>query len=642
MEIASEIYSWLANLQIKQKTIAAKIVAGAYQFELPHPTQGAVSVKQAVRDNELFSCHGVALRSRGQDGHGATLDVFDAGGIYDPLDGRVQGEHYSTTHFALLAAILYQETKEPQYLESAKQAIEFHLRTSPTEYAPFANWMYHWDFQNYAFVLTYRLLRETLTAAELQRWQKGLHSWRTNYKNKLTNWAAMRAWAFAERNMLFGKPLDQFKVKWNLRYVDKARHADGCFDDNANLSRPIQYHVFTVALVHRLLLLQENNNLRKWFDSGIEYLLPFIDPDAEFNYLGRGQRQIFGYAAAIYALEAAYQFERDDELLRKASGVFEFLLRYQEDRHFPLVLNEQPDEKRSGWYDYHHLTVYNAFLGAWLGLTHLLKNPKAEGQKENTRFFWFTGDTQTAIVSRDNYFAAFYGGLPEYLCEAGITPHHLWWKNLGLLFSCPGGASAERFGNYYPAENEKNLFAPIAKGDGKWFLPAYRASGLFECGKDHLNMRYNYGPFSVERMIKFDEAELFFEDRIYFHADATFDEFRFFNFPVAASHLNVEVVDQNGLKITGAEGSISLEIHGGCDFPIEELERIYTANGLVHLLVKREQPFRAKKGDEKVVSFTFVSNETGENAQPVGAATRVGELPSRKPTFNKPIRMDSK
>jgi len=598
LEIAKGIHSWLEGLQVKKKTLLVKAREDHFFFHFQHPTKGDITVELESIPHGIFVREGIAFERKFHN----KLKIYDRGGIYDPIDGRVQGEHYSTTHFALLSAILFEESGEEFYLRSARAAIAFHLRTSGTEYQPMSEWMYHWDFQNYAFVLTYRLLKTHLSVEERKRWEFGLKNWKTNHKNTLTNWAGMRAWAFAERQNLHPRLLDSPKIWWNLRTLKAAKSRDGCFDDNRGLSRPIQYHIFTVALLHRLYKLSPQVRLKRWFDEGIDYFLPFVDPEGCFNYLGRGHEQIFGYGAAIYALEAASKENGDKRSGQKARQLLDYLLRFKKGNYFPLVLNERSDDERPGWYDYHHLTVYNAFLGAWLGLTHLLRNQGRTTNLRPTTYSWASQPTQTIIVSRKNYFLTFYGGLPEYMSEGGITPHHLWWKYFGVLFSCPGGPTPDRFGLKTPAGAEKNFFAPIAKNSTHWFVPAQGASNRFEYKADTLMMTYDYGPFSVARKVEFAEEEIRFEDVFSFSQDKNYEDFRFFNWPLPGPGFDVSLL--RGETIFLAKGRRRLALTFSADaVPLEFGEELVSAKGRIRTITKREKNFEAIEGASHRLCF---------------------------------------
>ncbi len=598
LETAKEIFTWLESLQVKQTEISTGKRENQFCFGIDHPTRGSVKIRLDEIPNGLFVRQGIAFQKTSAD----KLTVYDAGGIYDPIDGRVQGEHYSTTHFALLGAILFQELGEEHYLNASRAAIEFHLRTSPSEYQPMSEWMYHWDFQNYAFALCYRLLQGRLPDDEKARWADGLRNWQTNHRNTLTNWAGMRAWAFAERRDLLGGLTDGLKAAWNLKNMKKARSSDGCFDDNNGLSRPIQYHIFTVAILHRLLQVQKNSRVKKWFDEGVEYFLPFVDPDGCFNYLGRGHEQIFGYGAAIYTMEAAFKENNDRRCLAAAARMCEHLLRFRRDGHFPLVLNQRPDEERPGWYDYHHLTVYNAFLGAWLGLAHRVSVQEEDQESKRQPYFWNSEPTQTAIVTNDNYFLAFYGGLPEYLCEGGITPHHVWWKDFGVLFSCPGGPTPDRFGKRTPEGQEKNFFAPIAKNATAWFVPARKLTAQLTGNEGSIVMNYDYGPFSVQRKVEAGEKEILVTDLFRFSQTKHYEEFRFFNWPIPVSDLNIVFDAGSSITLARVDKELQLVFSGDSEL-IEFAEEFVSARGLVQTIVKRQHDFEAVAGQIYTLQF---------------------------------------
>jgi hypothetical protein len=507
----------------------------------------------------------------------------------------------------LLSAILFQIYGDSDYLEQAKAAVEFHLRTSPTEYRPMSEWMYHWDFQNYALALTFRILRDHLPPDALIRWKKGLAGWRTNHRNKLTNWAGMRAWAHAERYDLLGGFMDKLRRARNLKDVKKARNADGCFDDNPGLSRPIQYHIFTVAIVHRIYLLTRDPELKRWFDEGVSYFLPFIDPDGSFNYVGRGHEQIFGYGSAIYALEAACHENGDETALAGAQEMMDYLLQFKKDRHFPLVLNDCPDEKRPGWYDYHHLTVYNAFLGVWLALAHLISTGRVSARSVHREYKWFSKPTNTLVYSGRNYFAAFYGGLSEYLSEPGVTPQHLWWKDLGVVFSCPGGPTPDRFGERCPDRSETNMMAPIAKNATRWYVPAFKQAAHFDCQDNQLLISFDYGPFSVDRQVRFKNDSIDFEDAIRFKQDKAYEDFRFFNMPVLLSRFEILAECRQKAVLQTRDGGLTITFDDNT-IPFELGETICSAKGNVRSLMKRRVNYNARSGNEFIVKFSLTAN----------------------------------
>ena len=69
-----------------------------------------------------------------------------------------------------------------------------------------------------------------------------------------------------------------------------------------------------------MYLLNGQDKIARKFLNGIEFFMPFVDPDGDFNYWGRGHGQIFGHGAAIYALLAAANLTGDVKY--RATDVF--------------------------------------------------------------------------------------------------------------------------------------------------------------------------------------------------------------------------------------------------------------------------------------------------------------------------------
>jgi len=612
--VAEDIFYWLSKYQVRQRRIMAKLKEGQIRFVLDHPVEGKVEINQPLSDKDSFRNRGVGLRIAERQSKNIVLNVYDHGGIFDPIDSFVPGEHYATTHFALLGAILYEERKDVSILEKVKQAVEFHLRTFKDEYF-FGVWEYHWDFQNFAFLETYRLLQDTLSEEENQQWVRALRTWKENVQNQLTNWVAMRAYSVLLRQKVFHLWLDRIKFIRRRRVVDRAQHADGCYDDDLNRSHPIQYHVFTLALLHRIFLLNSDSKMKKNFLSGVNYFLKFIDPDGCFNYLGRGQEQIFGYAVGIYVLEAAKLMDKKNVETYQfyLEKIWNHLLKFRKDKHFPLVLNGRRDYERFGWYDYHHLTVYNAFLGAWLGLAHLLNPKSSSNRKEQSGeprvFIEFFEPTRNIIVSQKEYFVALSGGSSDYLSEPGITPLHLWFKDIGWVFSCPGGPSPRKFGKIRPVEHiGKNVFAPIARmNDSEWILPAYKECEDVKVWSDSAFMVMDYGPFILNRHVLFKDTIIVFEDLFEFKGNGILSELRYFNFPVVIDKFKIDLDRLNEVRLLSENGIIRIIVVDR-DFlskDFEVLECIKTAKGLASAIAMREIDFKIRRNKKNFIKFSL-------------------------------------
>ncbi len=614
IQAAENIFDWLEKYQVLQKRIAAKRINNTLSFKLIHPVEGNIDVTEVFPKRKSLQSHSIGMEMLENSNTDIVLNVYDAGGIYDPLDKNIPGDHYAATHFALLGAILFSHNKDESILEKVKQAAAFHFRTSKDEYR-FGTWYYHWDFQNYAMLECYRLIGETLSKSEQNQWEADLKKSKQNTDNPLTNWVAMRAYASLLRNGMFGSKIEKLKYQWRMKRIEKARHDDGCYDDEFNQSRPIQYHVFTLALLHRIYLLDKNPQIRKKFLEGINFFLKFIDPDGCYNYLGRGQEQIFGYGAGLYVLEAAKLLDKKNAAIYQYNRdlMWNHLLSFQNDEVFPLVLNSRNDEEKFGWYDYHHKTVYLAFLGVWLGLAHLLNTPKAayfkEKAKESNRYFQHFKPTKNVIISRDEYFLSLSAGTPEYLSEPGLSPNHLWLKDVGYIFSCPGGPSPKTFGKENQIQNvEMNFFAPIARNlHSKWMVPANREGKIIAAFEERLEVHFEYPDFSVTRKIELNENDMIFLDNFIFFKSEMLAEIRYFNFPVIIDKFEIAFNQTKLIELKSGKGNVNLEILE-TDFTqkkFESLEKIKTAKGLAQTIVLRELNFEPQANLQKYIRFSL-------------------------------------
>ncbi len=618
-ETVTEIHSWLSSLQVDQKWIDANIKQNQLHFELIHPQLGKTKVTHSLATEGILRAHGIALELWDIKDERAKFRVYDYGGIWDPIDEYVPGEHYATSHFALLSAILFNINKQPHFLDKATQAFEFHLYTCKDEYR-LSNWMYHWDFQNYALIECYRRLKDHVAEDIKQHWQQALKQWRSNHRNKLTNWAAMRALSHVQRYQTFGNWLDLFRYKRNEMLIYKAEHRNGCFDDELNVSRSIQYHIYTVALLHRLYLSTQRKRHAQSFLRGVEFLLKFVDPDGDFNYWGRGQEQVFGYGAAVYALTAAANLTGERRYEQVADKVYDYLLQFKRGDHFPLVLNDHEDAKRVGWRDYHHTTVYNAFLAVWLGFAEELRRSKIQSINVANAFEKpDLTETDFAFLRNENFFVALGSGLSHYASEMGLSPCHIWVKDLGAIYSCPGGAMRETFGKFYgDGLAEKNCLAPLAVNyDGTLYSPANKTGKIDKCTQDSIDCFLDYGIFEVHRRMAISSAVLQITDEIVFKQECAFEEFRVFNLPIVLNRFRFEIQDEE-LVISGAKRTLCIK----CDASesramFELLEIIKTAKGRARIISRISRNLRVASGDRLTATTTIkpdghVSNRTHE------------------------------
>jgi len=137
--------------------------------------------------------------------------------------------------------------------------------------------------------------------------------------------------------------------------------------------RSFAYHAFCGALLADLW------GQTRWRWAGeaavraAQFISPFVLPNGDTLYVGRGQQQVFGYAALLYLLEAAALLTGRDDFRSQADLVLARLLGFQRpDGSLPLVLRpEEPPEPWSpadlpGWYSYNRYADYLPFLGCFL------------------------------------------------------------------------------------------------------------------------------------------------------------------------------------------------------------------------------------------------------------------------------------
>jgi len=399
---------------------------------------------------------------------------YDQGGIWDPLDKRIIGDHYAATHFAWGSAILFRKYSDEAWLRRAESAIDFHIRTSLDEYSP-GHWDYHWDFNNLAFVETYTLVRGQLEAAERTRWEKSLSVWKNNAHSAL-NWLAMRALAYYRRYLSLHQPEDLRNAEKILQSILNIQKADGVLDDIPDKSRPSQYHAYTACLLYQMMPLSPDR-ISSGLIRSARWLLAVTAPDGDMNVLGRGQGQIFGYACALFLFRAASLVDKDiaPQYLWAADRILEKLIASQDtDGWLPLVINDAPLSEKAGWYDYHHLTVYNAFAAVWLLLAGELK---VETESRAPILQAHTVSPESGILSlrQERMFSLWAAGENGhgYAVDVGITPHIVLFDDLAV-FRYPVGPGPGKYGqSVLHSQQNQNIWTPLVLSkDGKWITPS--------------------------------------------------------------------------------------------------------------------------------------------------------------------------
>ena len=607
LDAAQKIFDWLSSLQVKDRFLRAHLIDHQLCFDLNHPVFGLSDVRIVPPEEDRFVHDGIAFCVLSREGSRWELEVYDCGGIFDPVEGRVVGDHYATSHFAWLGAMLYQRSQSPETLEKIKTAIDFHVRTSPDEYL-FQDEYYHWDFQNIAFLQVYSRLASRLDPATRKLWKKKIKRLRESTNNPLTNWLCMRTFNALLRMQLFWNPKYTIQYHWLLENVRWTKDKDGCFEDEPGKSRSVQYHLYTVALLHRMYRLKRNKALLKEFLEGLNYFIQFIDPDGSYQYIGRGQEQIFGYGLAIYVLEAAIIEDPWNAAIYQThlDTVWNHLLSFFQDTHFPLTLNRRKDEEGFGWFDYNYLTVYNAFLGVWLTMADDIRK---EDKSVQSLPRLANKNKKVAIFRNNDLFAVFYQGTATYLSEPTITPFHLWMKGAGWIFSCPGGPYCEAFASKRRAEHiEKNMFAPLAQTqDGQWLIPAFKEADSFSVEESSIVIALDYGPFVLTRQVEINDGLFLFTDTFHFKTQERLSELRFFNLPVIIDKFRFDLGVANELRLNTMQGLVRICVLES-DFPcrfFSGAEMVQTVKGLANIIVMKENHYSCDPKQEKRFQFSI-------------------------------------
>jgi hypothetical protein len=552
----------------------------------------------------------------GAPGEDASRLVYDDGGIRDELSGRVMGEHYSATFFALASAIQYTRAGRTEHLDRAIRATAFHIRTASDRYA-FSEWPYHWEFNNYAFAEAYDRLEPYLAADTRAAWLAAMRRWSWSGA-EATNWAGMRALAALRRYRSGSRRLqDRWTYKRARDQFLRAQNRDGCFEDLPGRSRPLQYHAYCAALLFELARLEPNDGLISRFAQGAAFLAAFVDDEGIFNYLGRGQRQLFGQVTAIYGLFAAAKVcpERADDFRRLGVRLWGHLLSHQRpDGSWPLILNRNDDRDRRGWYDYHHVTVYNAFAAVWLAKTvELLECSRPEtstvdcatavdGRDVTSVVF---EDTRVAVVSRARYLCVTAGGSGHYATDAAATIDHLTIRGSGSLISCAGGPSPRKYGaRYADARVDEQFAGPIARlARGGWVIPQSTIGARLRHAGDVIEWELDYdGMFVLFRSFRFEPDRLSILDRLQFSRTASLAELRYCSIPIQLTGFEIGAVHPAAVEVSARADGSRVLIESAAAPPgatgWERSGEAWSAAGPVALLVRRLTDLTVAAGTE--------------------------------------------
>ena len=288
------------------------------------------------------------------------------GGLCDS-DGKEIDPSYANAFFALFCAQQYLKTEKKEWFSRSINAIKFELETA-VQYQTYPT-IYRWEFKNYALLQTYQLLRDVLPEDVAKRLRKRLLRMK-NICSFQTNYMMMRVLNSRMRYSLFGMKKDLVRSSLELQIILSRQDNDGFFWDAAG-SNSFQYHCYVLALLFQYYQLTSDSRVKSAFLRGVQCMLPFVDQQGDCLYLGRGQKQVFGYASFIYALYGAASLTDNQYYADVAEKVFNYILPTL--RAKEIVVRA---EKGIGWYVYNTSADYLAFAAVYLEMAFELRKKK--------------------------------------------------------------------------------------------------------------------------------------------------------------------------------------------------------------------------------------------------------------------------
>ncbi len=361
------------------------------------------------------------------------------GGLLDPDSGKTIPNSYGNAFYALACAKRYLSSSDAAWKNRAVQALRVELDWA-NRYESFSG-VYRFEFKNYALLQIYSLLRDELSDSDRKRLELYLHG-RQNICSYQTNYAMMRALNSKVAYRLFGCATDDVRARFEFGLVSFRQDKDGLFSDDSH-HHSFQYHAYVLALLYQYYLIAPSAAVKERFLRGVDYLLPFIDLDGDFNYIGRGQRQVFGYASYIYALRGAAALTGNlyyvDVSLRVEKFVLPTLLKNEivcfagtagVGKNVDLKVGYYPYNNRS---DYLSFAAYYLLLAASIDLSAVRKGKVEFDYLAPYSRYYSTGNF---LLIRDKAFLCVLGGTPGNHAELPFVLH-----TSPMVFSTSGGPS---------------------------------------------------------------------------------------------------------------------------------------------------------------------------------------------------------
>ncbi len=376
---------------------------------------------------------------------------------------------------------------------------------------------YHWEFNRFALAAS----KERLSCEKKKVLDK-VYEYKKFRYTRVANWMMLRAAARIVEGGWIKRKIGLLEIHICLSLFQTK---DGFIEDRRK-SPTIQYHCFASAILGLLLVRGYINGgyLKSKFLKAVNIISYFTSKSGEFNYLGRGKFQSFGYASSIMALSSAYAMTGRESYLDLLKRIQKYLCSYiRSDGSLPLVLRKEEvlrsgsfslnNEDYLGWYSYNNYYDYLPFTGALLAISNNIIE-QYDGKKvsdlavglkceENGRRVKID---ETLIVENKNYFSVVRPPIGD-LCSQLPIPYIInYKKTMSEVFPTYGG---EQNGmDMYPAESLP--------------LPLYFFKSMKKCCVDMLHYRW-VGSYAFEgvgedlvhrRRFEYRESCIFIFDEI--------------------------------------------------------------------------------------------------------------------------------
>lgn len=541
----SLLMKWLERHQVPSTALE---VSDKY-LQINRPDGRIIKVLPLSDKIRSFRLEGLAIDSK----HSG-IELIDEGGIWDPISRCILGEHYSASFYAMACAYAISRGEE-EYREPLMRTLRFCHRTFDSEYNPFRRWEFHWEFNQLAIWETAHVLGKELIEYEFP----GLLKERPLSFNPAANWCAMRLRISQLKHVSIVK-LSQSRDFFCLK---ACQDKDGLIFEYPGTAFSTQYHCYCAALLARLSI-DGWDEAREMAIRAAEALLLFPEADGDIILYGRGARQIFGMAAAIYLLtHANIWFPNNCFIKDLRSKTIKFLLSYQRSSGvFPLTLNFASINDRCGWYDYNHLSVYNAFLAALLQWTLFLSGQIMHSSKKS--FLVKKSSKNICIQRSSNTTVAMWTGPYKFPENACLTLNPIYFVGIGTIAGAPGYPPENRWGISQRGRGvDENFCTPLVFKRNKWFHP-------LQCQKSHQANAYisRYGGIQINRRIIASNDLIGVFDRIELLEKDTFDKLRLFQWVYPIDKLMIKRSPEGWIAFTGDGETIQLEITiTGCSSP---------------------------------------------------------------------------